>query len=326
MDMLAVLGRQFHAAQQLVRARATRNPNEMIENEATLGRADRRRRRRLRRLVDLHHHVRRGAAGLHVGQPRPARAAWDPYPFILLNLFLSMLAALQAPVIMMSQNRQDTKDRLRGELDFDVNRRAESEIQGLARKLNQLQEQLGDVEELLRPSPRSGRGARRRLGRRERLYRTGHHHEAARLLSQDLLAPGRARARAGHDQPGLLAARPADLPARHRRVRDPVHGVHDRPVLPRRQPAAGGGGRRGVRLARREELPGLLHQRHHAAARRADLLRRHPALARAALFGVRGSAQRRDARQAAEGPDRRREADRQRPSTSSSRRSSASSS
>ena len=46
------------------------------------------------------------------------RKAWDPYPYILLNLFLSMLAAVQAPVIMMSQNRQDTKDRLRGELDF----------------------------------------------------------------------------------------------------------------------------------------------------------------------------------------------------------------
>src|SRR5262249_56234684 len=58
--------------------------------------------------------------------------AWDPYPFILLNLLLSMLAALQAPVIMMSQNRQDTKDRLRGELDFDVNRRAAVDIQGLA--------------------------------------------------------------------------------------------------------------------------------------------------------------------------------------------------
>ncbi len=53
------------------------------------------------------------------------KRAWDPYPFILLNLFLSMLAAMQAPVIMMSQNRQDTKDRLRGELDYDVNRRAE---------------------------------------------------------------------------------------------------------------------------------------------------------------------------------------------------------
>ena len=76
--------------------------------------------------------------------------AWDPYPFILLNLFLSMLAALQAPVIMMSQNRQDKKDRLRGELDFDVNRRAHTEIQGLAHKLNLLGEQVGDIEELLR--------------------------------------------------------------------------------------------------------------------------------------------------------------------------------
>ena len=70
------------------------------------------------------------------------------------------------------------------------------------------------------------------------------------------------------------------------------------------------GGRRRVRVARREELPGLLHQRHHAAARRAALLGRHPALARAAVLGVRGSAQRRDARPAAEGAHRRREADR----------------
>ena len=61
-----------------------------------------------------------------------------------------MLAAIQAPVIMMSQNRQDTKDRLRGELDFDVNRRAESEIQGLARKLNILGDKLEDVEDLIR--------------------------------------------------------------------------------------------------------------------------------------------------------------------------------
>jgi CRP/FNR family transcriptional regulator, cyclic AMP receptor protein len=78
------------------------------------------------------------------------KKAWDPYPFILLNLFLSMLAAIQAPVIMMSQNRQDTKDRLRGELDFDVNRRAESEIQALSRKLNLLDERIGDVMEALR--------------------------------------------------------------------------------------------------------------------------------------------------------------------------------
>ena len=61
-----------------------------------------------------------------------------------------MLAAIQAPVIMMSQNRQDTKDRLRGELDYEVNRRAASDIQGLARKLNLLGDKVGDVEDLLR--------------------------------------------------------------------------------------------------------------------------------------------------------------------------------
>ena len=61
-----------------------------------------------------------------------------------------MLAAIQAPVIMMSQNRQDKKDRLRGELDYDVNRRVHTEIQGLAHKLNLLSDKLGDIEELLR--------------------------------------------------------------------------------------------------------------------------------------------------------------------------------
>jgi CRP/FNR family transcriptional regulator, cyclic AMP receptor protein len=78
-----------------------------------------------------------------------ADRAWDPYPFILLNLFLSMLAAIQAPVIMMSQNRQDKKDRLRGELDFDVNRRALSEIQGLAHKLHLMGDRLADIQEHL---------------------------------------------------------------------------------------------------------------------------------------------------------------------------------
>src|SRR5262249_34275965 len=76
--------------------------------------------------------------------------AWDPYPFILLNLFLSMLAAIQAPIIMMSQNRQDKKDRVRSEMDYDVNRRAESEIQGLARKMTLLADKIEDLEEILR--------------------------------------------------------------------------------------------------------------------------------------------------------------------------------
>ncbi len=156
MDMLRVLGRQFHASQQLVRLRANRHPNEVIEKDATFG----------ERIAD----VVAGFGGswtfiiafgvaLAIYMTVDAamgKKAWDPYPYILLNLFLSMLASVQAPIIMMSQNRQDTKDRLRGELDYDVNRRAEVEIQGLARKLNVLGEKMGDVEEILRE--KLGRG------------------------------------------------------------------------------------------------------------------------------------------------------------------------
>jgi CRP/FNR family transcriptional regulator, cyclic AMP receptor protein len=61
-----------------------------------------------------------------------------------------MLAAIQAPVIMMSQNRQDTKDRVRGELDYVVNVRAESEIQALSNKLNMITDKIGDVDDLMR--------------------------------------------------------------------------------------------------------------------------------------------------------------------------------
>ena len=156
MDMLAVLGRQFHASQQLVRLRATRNPNEVIDEKTTAG----------DHIADAV--ARFGgswafiiafavvlttytAINVYLGH-----SAWDPYPFILLNLFLSMLAAIQAPVIMMSQNRQDAKDRVRGELDYQVNRRSESEIQGLARKLNLFGEKLGDLEDLLRGKPTDG--------------------------------------------------------------------------------------------------------------------------------------------------------------------------
>jgi CRP/FNR family cyclic AMP-dependent transcriptional regulator len=150
MDMLTVLGRQFHASQQLVRIRTQRNSNEVIEEQMTFG----------ERIADqvarfggswafiiifavvllIYTAVNIGLRG----------RAWDPYPFILLNLFLSMLAAIQAPVIMMSQNRQDTKDRVRGELDYDVNRRAESEIQTLSNRLNLLTDKIGDVDDLLR--------------------------------------------------------------------------------------------------------------------------------------------------------------------------------
>jgi uncharacterized membrane protein len=153
MDMLAVLGRQFHSAQQLVRLRATRNANVMIEEKETFGErvAD-----SVARFGGSWTFIITFAFVLSIYVTINAmlrRSAWDPYPFILLNLFLSMLAAIQAPVIMMSQNRQDSRDRLRSELDYDVNRRAASDIQGLARKLNLLGEKIGDVEDLLREKP-----------------------------------------------------------------------------------------------------------------------------------------------------------------------------
>lgn len=150
MDLLTVLGKQFHSAQQLVRGRAMRNANQMIDEEATFG----------ERIADMV--ARFGGSWRFIitfgvilvvytgANIALQQQAWDPYPFILLNLFLSMLAAIQAPVIMMSQNRQDTKDRLRSELDYDVNRRAESEIQGLSQKLNLLHEKLDDLEDLIR--------------------------------------------------------------------------------------------------------------------------------------------------------------------------------
>lgn len=64
--------------------------------------------------------------------------AFDPYPFILLNLILSCLAAIQAPIIMMSQNRQEQKDRLRGEQDYKINLKAELEIKLLSEKMDHL--------------------------------------------------------------------------------------------------------------------------------------------------------------------------------------------
>lgn len=71
----------------------------------------------------------------------PDAEVFDPYPFILLNLGLSMLAALQAPVILMSQNRQATRDRTEASHDYEVNLKAELEIRRLHEKLDELREQ-----------------------------------------------------------------------------------------------------------------------------------------------------------------------------------------
>ena len=127
LDMMTMLEKQLRLTQEIMRNRVVRNPNVEIEQTETLG----------IRMADAV--ARFGGSwtfvitfGLilvvYTTINSFLRHPWDPYPFILLNLFLSMLAAVQAPVIMMSQNRQDAKDRLRSELDFRVNQKAELEI------------------------------------------------------------------------------------------------------------------------------------------------------------------------------------------------------
>jgi uncharacterized membrane protein len=150
LDMLTVFATEIHNAQRVIRGRTLRNPNELIDEQETFG----------ERIAD--HVASFGGSWtfiitflitlisyviLSVVLVAMRGKSWDPYPFILLNLFLSMLAAIQAPVIMMSQNRQDHKDRLRSELDFEVNRRAEAEIQALSRKLHYLTDIVGDIHE-----------------------------------------------------------------------------------------------------------------------------------------------------------------------------------
>jgi len=150
LDIMAFLGRQLHDAHQIARNRSLRPPDEVIEEQYTFG----------ERIADMVASF--GGSwtfiivfGLFMAtyvaiNIALAMKAWDPYPFILLNLFLSALAAIQAPVIMMSQNRQDKKDRLRSELDFEVNRHARTELQGVAQKLNVVGGRIADIEELLR--------------------------------------------------------------------------------------------------------------------------------------------------------------------------------
>ena len=148
LDLLAVFAAEIHSAQRVISGRTMRNPNELIDEQETFG----------ERIAD--HVASFGGSwtfiitfgitlaayvSLNVYLLSHRGKTWDPYPFILLNLFLSMLAAIQAPVIMMSQNRQDSRDRLRSELDFEVNRRAESEIQALSRKLHHLTDIVADI-------------------------------------------------------------------------------------------------------------------------------------------------------------------------------------
>lgn len=79
----------------------------------------------------------------------PRHEAFDPYPYVFLNLVLSMLAAVQAPIIMMSQNRQGARDRLDTEIDHEVNVRTEHAIQGIDERTQALKQQLEETKQLI---------------------------------------------------------------------------------------------------------------------------------------------------------------------------------
>src|SRR5215469_10275652 len=143
MDLLTVIGARLRATDQFLRTQVTRNVNLEAEERLTLG----------QRLAD-----RVAAFGgswpfillfgavmvlwIAVNTWVLAERPFDPYPYILLNLVLSMLAALQAPIIMMSQNRQAAKDRLQADLDYRINLKAELEVAHLHKKVDRIWEEL----------------------------------------------------------------------------------------------------------------------------------------------------------------------------------------
>jgi uncharacterized membrane protein len=142
LDILAVLSRRLRRTDILLSKRVAKNPNTVIEEELTLG----------DRLADGV--ARFGGSWRFINAFTLVMLGWmalnlffllkpfDPAPFIGLNLVLSMLAALQAPVIMMSQNRQDAKDRVRADLDYQVNLKSEVEIMELHHKVDRMKDEI----------------------------------------------------------------------------------------------------------------------------------------------------------------------------------------
>ena len=143
LDLLTVMGRRLRSTDELLRTHVSRNVNEEEEDRLTFG----------ERIADRVASF--GGSWTFILIFGAVLATWmgvngyflaahpfDPFPFILLNLGLSALAALQAPVIMMSQNRQATKDRLKADLDYQVNLKAELEVAQLHGKIDRIYEQM----------------------------------------------------------------------------------------------------------------------------------------------------------------------------------------
>jgi CRP/FNR family cyclic AMP-dependent transcriptional regulator len=142
-DLLTVVGRRLRSTDELLRTHVSRNVNVEEEERMTLG----------ARISDKV--AAFGGSWTFISIFFCFMLVWvilntaalfghhfDPYPYILLNLFLSMVAAIQAPVIMMSQNRQAGKDRLQADQDYQVNLKAELEVAQLHRKLDRIHERL----------------------------------------------------------------------------------------------------------------------------------------------------------------------------------------
>ncbi|MBI2682444.1 MAG: DUF1003 domain-containing protein [Acidobacteriales bacterium] len=142
LDLLTVMGKRLRSTNELLRTQVTRNLNVEEEERLTFG----------ERIADkvaafggswtfiiLFGCILVFWMALNVAM---ASRAFDVYPFILLNLVLSTLAALQAPVIMMSQNRQSSKDRLKADMDYEVNLKAELEVAQLHSKVDRIYEEM----------------------------------------------------------------------------------------------------------------------------------------------------------------------------------------
>ncbi|MGH9603510.1 MAG: DUF1003 domain-containing protein, partial [Terriglobales bacterium] len=141
-DLLTIMGRRLRATDEMLRSRVSRNLNEEEEERLTFGQriAD-----RVATFGGSWTFIILFMALLNVWMAVNFflnKQAFDPFPFILLNLALSTLAALQGPVIMMSQNRQSAKDRLKADLDYQINLKAELEVAQLHGKIDRIYEQM----------------------------------------------------------------------------------------------------------------------------------------------------------------------------------------
>jgi len=158
-DVICEIGARMRQTNQLVSQRVSRNINREMEEKSTIG----------QRIADkvasfggswsfimLYSGALIFWIGLnsyvlaHYGSGENG-AQFDPYPYILLNLMLSMTAALQAPVIMMSQNRAAEKDRMAAEQDFKVNLKSELMLEELIRKSRDREAQLNSIKEMVAP-------------------------------------------------------------------------------------------------------------------------------------------------------------------------------